>query len=462
MAAAASDKARFYMEQSVPELQEFSRKGIFSAGEITAIAQKRSEFEHLINMPGAATPADYARYATYEMNLDSLRKARSKRLGVKGTTYTGQKKIFFVLERGVRKFQGDMGLWMQYLEYCRQEKANKKLAKALTQCLRLHPLKWELWVWAARQYVEQQADMTTGRSYMQRGLRFCKNERALWLQYAKLEMIYVVKIAARRKILGLDVIRTTKEMDSSYDPDADMIALPSITAEDINPELHTYAEVNGDTEAVNKKALHKLSDTPALSGAIPMTIMDTALAHFKDDPLLAESFFDLFAEFPDAKCTQTLLKHTVEHLERLSSKSTKATLILVGCKARKEILGIDVTSPEFPLALGKTLQHFSQVRRANPDLEASIAVKAILLLFPFLAQQDVLDEGVVKVLDASMKQYIRLLSNSKPTIRGKSQLEEVTQKLEADKRVDLKLLARFGLAEDKSDEIFIAYDPIKG
>ena len=55
----ASDKARFYLEQQVPELQEYERKQIFTRDEIAAIAKKRSDFEHILNArgsPSAPTP----------------------------------------------------------------------------------------------------------------------------------------------------------------------------------------------------------------------------------------------------------------------------------------------------------------------------------------------------------------------------------------------------------------------
>ena len=123
--AGASDKARFYLEQYVPELQEYERKQIFTREEIGAIASKRSDFEHILNARGSK-PADYARYATYEINLDSLRKKRCKRLGIKGAKgYSGQRTVFFILDRGTKKFPGDMGLWMQYIQFCQKEKANR-------------------------------------------------------------------------------------------------------------------------------------------------------------------------------------------------------------------------------------------------------------------------------------------------------------------------------------------------
>lgn len=404
--AAASDKARFYMEQSVPELQEYERKKIFSREEITSIARKRSEFEHLLNTPGAATPADYARYALYEMNLDSLRKKRSKRMGVKATAFAGQKKIFFVLERGVRRFQGDMGLWMQYLEYCRKEAANKKLAKALTQCLRMHPIKWDIWTWAAKYYFEQQADMPTARSYMQRGLRFCKRERKLWLEYAKLEMLYVAKIAARRKILGLDIERTEKKIDSTLDADADMMALPDVTADEIKPEGAPEPK-----QAVDEEALKKLAASPALNGDIPRIIFETSMRDF-NDPSLAEQFFDVFAAFADVPCTTKLLQHIIDYLSNQDSVASKISMHI--CLAKLELRDTDteeaIESAEFPLKLARALSALKKGMGESPKHNADLAEKAVALLLPHFKYE--LDEDIEMVLRSAVTQYVRVLSQA--------------------------------------------------
>ncbi|KAG9671269.1 hypothetical protein KCU95_g19058, partial [Aureobasidium melanogenum] len=403
--AAASDKARFFMEQSVPELQEYERKKIFTREEITSIARKRSQFEHLLNTPGAATAADYARYALYEMNLDSLRKKRSKRMGVKATAFAGQKKIFFVLERGVRRFQGDMGLWMQYLEFCRKEAANKKLAKALTQCLRMHPIKWDVWTWAAKYYFEQQADMQTARSYMQRGLRFCKRERKLWLEYAKLEMLYVAKIAARRKILGLDIERKEKQIDSTLDADADMMALPDVTADEIKPEGAPEPK-----QAVDEEALKKLAASPALNGDIPRIIFETAMRDFNNDPFLAEQFFDVFAAFTDVPCTSRLLQHIIEYLSNQQTASNKISMHI--CLAKLELLDTNtqeaIESAEFPLKLAKALAMLKKGLGESPKHNADLAEKVVALLLSYSKFE--LDEDIEMVLRSAIAQYVRTLN----------------------------------------------------
>lgn len=388
--AGASDKARYYLEQYVPELQEYERKQIFTRDEISAIAAKRSDFEHTLNARGSK-PGDYAKYAQYEMNLDSLRKKRSKRLGVKTTTFSGQRTIFFILDRATRKFPGDMGLWMQYVQFCQKEKANKKLAKVFTGVLRLKPTEYGMWVYAAKHYAETQGDIGTARSYMQRGLRFCKTERKLWLEYAKLEMVYLAKLAARRKILGLEG-RKEKEVVQ----DDDMIALPDITADDVNPP--TESEV----DPVNLEALQNLAKTPALTGAIPLAIFNAAMQQFKDTADVAEGFFDLFAGFYDVPCAKKLLQHVLDHLKTTSVDSAAAII----CDARMQLVGVEATSAEFPIALGKALpiikSGLSRVAR-----KADLAKKASTLLQSYLDQQDQLDEGVVAVLGSFNTRYLQ-------------------------------------------------------
>lgn len=418
MAAAASDKARFYMEQSVPELQEYERKKIFTREEIMNISKKRSNFEHQINM--RPQPSDFARYAQYEMNLDALRKKRCKKHGVKATAFTGQKKIFFILDRAVKRFQGDMGLWMQYLEYCKKEGARKKLSDAFTKCLRMHPLKYEIWVWVAKMYYEEHADMSNARNYMQRGLRFCKREKKLWLEYAKLELVYLAKLDARNEILGLKIERTPKQEDdkTALDTDADMLALPDVTADELQ------GEKDEDTEK-REAELMKVAQSPALSGAIPQVIFDSAMREFNNDPVLAEQFFDLFALFPTLPCTATLVHHVIDHIAANPDRAGSSTVSLVICKAKLELLGMDVKAAlndqdgQFPLKLANFFNTIKEGMGSSPILNAALAEKAVWFLIPYPARMgdDEIDVEVATVLRTYIKRYLRILADG-PTKIG--------------------------------------------
>ncbi|KAF2000472.1 hypothetical protein P154DRAFT_522649 [Amniculicola lignicola CBS 123094] len=393
-----SDKARFFLEQHVPELNELERKKIFTKEEISAIAKKRSDFEHIINARGSH-PSDYVRYIEYEKNLDALRRKRIKRMGVRSAG-SGQRTIFFLYNRATRKFSGDLGLWMQYIEFARKEKAFKKLNEILTAVVRLHPTKPELWVYAAQYFMETQADITNARSYMQRGLRFCKNSEHLWLEYAKLETIYIGKIAGRRKVLGLDVDRTAKAVEE--DGDTDMIALPAITAEDINPSLE---KEEGDDEV----ALHNLATAPVLTGAIPMAVFDSAMKQFQNDPELAAQFFDMFADFDQLPCLKPLLQHVFDHLQQNSPRSASTAL----CAFQMTLLGIYIHSPEFPAALGRSLELLNSTLQQNPKQRGQILEFAIRQLLPLLQRVEESDEPVLKkVLASSLRKYSRALEEA--------------------------------------------------
>ncbi|KAL4884643.1 U3 small nucleolar RNA-associated protein 6-domain-containing protein [Aspergillus karnatakaensis] len=382
--SATTDKARFYLEKSVPELKEYEQKKIFSKEEITSIIKKRSDFEHKINARGAH-PNDFVRYAEYEMNLDSLRRMRVKRLGIKATGFSGQRRIFFVLDRATRKFHGDIGLWIQYTEYARRQKAYKKLSTILMDALRLHPSNADLWIYAAQYHMEDHADMSQARTYMQRGLRFCQSSRRLWIQYAKLELIYITKIVARQRILGLDEkYEASKQETTADDLDADMIMMPQITEEDINP--------SANDDSVNQEAIKTLNSTPALSGAIPMAIFDSAIKTLNHDDRFCHDFFDMVFEFEEVPCLQKILTHIVDGMQA-SKPASSHTLI---CYIKLPTAGIRPTSPEFPRALGAALSRLQEHRQ-----KPGVAKEVVSWLRPVEQTKD-LDPSLQKAIAATI------------------------------------------------------------
>lgn len=96
-----AETVQFYLEQMVPELEDFEQKGLFTKvpfryfydskrfaywpgrqeqAEIKAIVKKRTNFEYALKRR-IAKKIDFLRYIEYEMNLEALRKKRKARLG---------------------------------------------------------------------------------------------------------------------------------------------------------------------------------------------------------------------------------------------------------------------------------------------------------------------------------------------------------------------------------------------
>jgi len=275
---------------------------------------------------------------------------------------------------------------MQYAEYARSQKSNKKFARILTDVLRLHPTKPELWIYAARYAIDVQGDAAAARSYMKRGIRFCKRSSVMYLEFAKLEMTY---IATRRRIVGLEgpaaIAKELEPTSSTDDVDADMITLPTLAAEDINVEL--------------EKALELLASTPAMNGAIPMAIFDEAMTQFSNDPMLGERFFGLFAEFVQVACTPRVLDHVLERL--VSSNPTSASTI--SCSCRRPIAGVAVQSADFLLALRSTLKRIKTATVGPSGDKRQLVEKISAWLSPLGNAEGVAPEVKV-VISVTLKQ----------------------------------------------------------
>ncbi|KAL8799235.1 MAG: hypothetical protein Q9182_006037 [Xanthomendoza sp. 2 TL-2023] len=345
--AGASDKARFYIEQAVPELQELLRKKIFTKDEINSIAKKRSTFEHKLNARGS-TASDYARYAEYEMNLDTLRWTRAKRLGIKSTSYNGQRRILFVLDRATRKFHGDTALWLQYLAFARKQKAHKRVAQIITNMLRLHPTNPELWIYAANYVWDERADVTEARGYMQRGLRFCSHSKHLWMEYMKLELIYLAKISARRRVLGLDSKALQKDqIRDDESPNGDMITLPPVTMEDmaLGPPVNLSPPEESESN---------IKPTPALTGAIPIAIFNAAMKEFPHDPEFGAQMFDCVAGFHKFNSAERLLRHIVDFLMTATPTDAASLTRFI----HQPVVGASAASTVLPRALMEVLNRF--------------------------------------------------------------------------------------------------------
>lgn len=308
-------------------------------------------------------------------------------MGVKATAHSGQRRIFFILDRATRKLPGEMGLWMQYIEYARKQKSYKKLQNILLNVLRLHPTRSELWAYGAEYALEEHADMTQARGYMQRGLRFCKSSRTLWLEYAYIEMLYIAKIIARRRILGLDKERESASQaqdQQEIDFNADTVTLPQVTEEDINPGS------DGEDDEANKAALQKLKSSPALSGAIPMAIFDAAMTQFDNNESIARDFYTQLSTFTNLPCLQTVLGHVVEHMIKQPSPGVHAQV----CYITLPCAGIEADTAAFPRAFGTT---WGRIKECN-GLDRTELSREIAQWLKPLAQRTDLNPSLHQVL----------------------------------------------------------------
>ncbi|KAF9590424.1 hypothetical protein IFM89_035259 [Coptis chinensis] len=219
-----ADIVQYRLEQMVDELDDLEKKGIFTRLEINEIVKKRRNFEYKLKRP-SPLKQDFLSFIEYEKQLDTLRRLR-KRVVVRDL---GNKKIkrsvsdtscvvriLRVFRLVTMRFKGDVGLWYQYMEFCRQH-GHGRMKTVLAQVLRFHPNVPGLWMYAAGWEFDHNLNVASARNLMQRGLRACPNSEDLWVEYLRMELVYLNKLKARKSLLGEDKGLLTRDNKDSDD-----------------------------------------------------------------------------------------------------------------------------------------------------------------------------------------------------------------------------------------------------
>ena len=315
-------------------------------------------------------------------------------MGVKTTSYAGQRRVFFILDRATRKFPGDLGLWMQHLTFARKQGANKKVARIITDVLRLHPAKPEVWVYAANYAFDEESDFVEARSYMQRGLRFCNRSKLLWCEYLRLEMMYIGKLSARRHILGLD----TEGLGKNLMTDARKID-SKIESSSLLP-LNAKNPLGEEKRLINPKS-------SVLAGSIPKAVFAAARREFPDDIQFGAQLFETVAIFHKLSCTKNVLQHFVDNLLQVAPQDPYS----LSCFIRQPVVGFTGTEAEFPRELSSSIDRYessiaiptASKQFPNGEAHAIICRQIVHWILPFLRMSG-MDPDIRKVLEAMLNQ----------------------------------------------------------
>ncbi|ODV66527.1 hypothetical protein HYPBUDRAFT_111439 [Hyphopichia burtonii NRRL Y-1933] len=361
-----ADKVRYYLEQSVPELEDLQDKGLFERNEITMIMRRRTDFEQRIQGRGSR-PRDFLKYCDFEVNLEKLRKKRLIRLKSVGlikqkrsiSDWAGPRRILFIMQRSVRRFPGDLELWAKYLQQAKEHGAIKVIYSVYSRLLQLQPRNIDAWLSAARYEFEDNSNAKGARVLFQRGLRLNPDSYELWLNYAQFELTYVSKLLARRQVLGLvtekeqtedlqkderrreaELNKNSKVLDNDEDFNKDVISLPTVSADEVNDQLNHLPEAD-------MNMLGNAETNPVLRGDIALTIYDLCIpAILKTIPKnstistpedkvfeISQAFLSIFDQFDNLN-RDYLYLHVLTYLQNNHSNDIRTPLIDINLSTR--------------------------------------------------------------------------------------------------------------------------------
>lgn len=136
--------------------------------------------------------------------------------------YALVRRQFHIFERAVKKFKSDVGLWVQYIEVAKREKADALVGRIIARCvcvcvcrlvivlkkedraLQLHPQESGLYIMGATHELDQLSP-SGARTLLQRGIRMNGDSMDMWTEYVKMEIGFIERLRRRWEVLGVEV-----------------------------------------------------------------------------------------------------------------------------------------------------------------------------------------------------------------------------------------------------------------
>jgi len=241
------DVVQHVLEETIPELEDLWIHGVFSQQEIREIVRKRRDFEYLVRRVHKEK-IDFLRYIQYELNLDLLRRKRFERLNLKNTAKTTEhaalRRIHGIFRRALKKYRGDVKLWLQYVDFSLQCGSARSLDRTFIEALRLHPEHEGLWILAASWEYEYNQNIIAARALLQRALRLNPKSSQVYLEYCRLELIYRDRVRRKLKIGDEEPFLTPTGHS------IDISLLPDVNTKD---NIHTNVTDNNTNREIEER-----------------------------------------------------------------------------------------------------------------------------------------------------------------------------------------------------------------
>ncbi|CAA19317.1 U3 snoRNP-associated protein Utp6 [Schizosaccharomyces pombe] len=407
-----AEKVQYYMEQSVPELEDLLEKNIFNRDEINNIIKTRRVFEEKLARRQVKLN-DFLSYIQYEINLETLRAKRHKRLNITGkitiSDYAGPRKVLFLFLRATNKFFGDVTLWLDYIHYAQKIKAVNIVGKICVAALQKHPNNAELWVVACDHEFSINANVSAARALMNRALRLNQENPVIWAAYFRLELSYMTKLFARSQILTGNISSKTENITNGVSEDtigslsSDTIQLPMVSMEEFLGSSSSEVRKN-DSDLNISDDIGNISSKEQQTQKFANVLLQIILNSRKNLSLqnyvgFFVSVLDALFECFDVPVVQYMYQENIigicnEHFEHFKNESG-------------EIYGVLLHRWCF-------LEIFIKLRGAYPSNDSGISGKGIFGLKkndPRITSMVLTDPGFVDDLQAIVEKYQSISSD---------------------------------------------------
>lgn len=100
------------------------------------------------------------------------------------------------------KHQRDVKIWLSFINFCKRNNHKDYVGKLYNRMLQVLPDKPELWISAAKWFLEEQNSWDLARNSFKNGLRFNGNSPELYIEFFRFELLYIETILKRKQMLS--------------------------------------------------------------------------------------------------------------------------------------------------------------------------------------------------------------------------------------------------------------------
>lgn len=192
------------IEERIPELEQLERVGLFTKKEVKAIIKRATAMEYKLHRL-IVKKEDFIAYIQYEINVLELIKKRRTHVRYnfkrEEIEFPIIHRINSIFKRATNKWKNDVQLWLSHVAFCKKWATKGQTSKVFSAMLAIHPDKPALWIMAAKSELEDRDSSESARHLFLRALRFHSNNKKVYQEYFRMELLHCEKLRKQQKEL---------------------------------------------------------------------------------------------------------------------------------------------------------------------------------------------------------------------------------------------------------------------
>uniref|UniRef100_A0A8C7WN09 UTP6 small subunit processome component n=1 Tax=Oryzias sinensis TaxID=183150 RepID=A0A8C7WN09_9TELE len=194
------------IEDRIPELEQLERVGLFTKKEVKSVVKRVTALEYKLHRL-IVNKEDFIAYIQYEINVLELIKKRRAHIHYKfkreEIEFPIIHRIHGIFRRATKKWKDDVQLWLSHVAFCK-----KWVCKAGIPFLHVKSYPpWQtqprllvsaLWIMAAKSELEDQDSSESARHLFLRALRFHPNNKKVYQEYFRMELLHAEKLRKQK------------------------------------------------------------------------------------------------------------------------------------------------------------------------------------------------------------------------------------------------------------------------